>query len=276
MGDTKKVKRGPSFSKERVGKIKEIIQSHVNSYFAGTLGAVPDIVNIVAAQIYHESTFNASALGVVVSSRPKTGGGQYVSSSVIQDILNSPDSDVNSYIKKYNVEQGLQGMGLMQVMGWNIIRGASPSGKSEVQRLRPDIANNVLVEPGDDLISLFLGEENMQKQILAGLIILEGKYRATSANGEYFYVKGDPYRRPFSSRIAGAIAAYLGLGKADARGTTPEGYAESIVGGSKYKIANSEGGSIIYDVKYRAAPQVATGPSTNGINRAKSKVPGCA
>jgi hypothetical protein len=98
--------------------------------------------------------------------------------------------------------------------------------------------------------------------LLAGLIILEGKYRMVNQTGSYFSIKADPYSRKFSSRIQGAVAAYLGLGKADKNGTTPEAYAARILGGDVYVKANGKGSLYIRDTDLSNV--VASGPSTNG------------
>jgi len=277
MASTKvKVLKKPKFSKERVGKVKEIIQGHVNSYFAGTLGAEKDIVNIYAALIFYESTFNAGAVGPRVEPRKGNETYNYLQSSPVQAILKAPNVTADDVVKKRNIEQGFQAMGLGQVMGHYFVKGASPSGRTELERLRPDLASNIVVEPGSDIISQVLGEENMSTQILAGLVILEGKYRNTRLNSEdgYFHVGSN--KRQFPTRIAGAVAAYLGLGSSDVNGTTPESYSSSIVGGTAYKTANFGGGSVLYDVTYRRSPQVAQGPETNGRHRPGIKIPGCA
>lgn len=127
----------------------------------------------------------------------------------------------------------------MQVVGWNFVRGASSTGQCEIERLRPDLASILVLNPGVDLIAAYIGEANLNKALLAGLVVLEGKYKAAQANGEGFSLNGDPYKRIFTSKIAAAVAAYLGLGKSDALGTTPETYARSIVG-EKLTLSQTE------------------------------------
>lgn len=251
----------------RVSKIRYQIKTLVETHFASTLGRETDIVNVFSALICFESRYNVNAVGKSVSANKGTAGYQYLNSSAVSAVLNSGNPTLIA-----NAFQGITAIGLTQVMGWNFIRGGSLSGRSEIERLRPDLALGLVVEPGTDLYAAFLGEANINKVILAGLIILEGKYRATQKIGDSWQVNGDPYTRKFYDRISGAVAAYLGLGRADANGTTPEAYAASIVGGSMYKVANS--GSVkISDSQVKVAS--SNGPTTNGSGLGTVKQAGC-
>lgn len=257
-----------SLSVANITKIKDTIRSLVNQHFPSTLGKEPDIVNIVNAQILYESGYKYDALGKPVSRAPGTGGYLYLSSSAVTNILNTGDS-----VQKANVEQGLRAIGLMQVMGWNFVKGGSPSGRSELERLRPDLASTLVVNPGDNIFTPILGEANINKAILAGLIILEGKYKATLPNGNFFTVKGDPYKRLFVTKLAGALGAYLGLGRSDLNSTTPENYSAQIIGGSTYAKANGVSPIFVASASNRLIS--SNGPQTNGSAFSGIKQKGC-
>lgn len=260
-----------SVSTEVVAKIKDQIGKHVTAYFAATLAQEKDIVNIVAAQIYYESRFNFNALGLTVSSGPGTGAATFVNSSVVQKILKDGTPE-----QKNNIFEGLKAVGLSQVMGYYFVKGASTTGVCEIQRLRPDLAGTLCVDPGVRVYTSIATESNFSKSILAGLIILESKFKNVRATADgLFYVLGDRYNRTFPTKIAGAVAAYLGLGSSDRNTTTPESYSRNIVGGAAYKVANGDN-PIIYKSTDKTAVQVAAGPATNGSTKTNIFVPGCA
>lgn len=263
-----------STNQTRVTKIKDTIKSLVNQHFSSTLLREPDIVNIVNALIYRESGFNVNAIGPSVGYYPRTSGAAYFNSSAINSKYHSPTS---TPMERANLYQGLNAIGLMQVMGWYFVRGGSPSGRTELENLRPDLAGPLMVNPGESITSKLLGESNIQNAILAGLIILEGKYRAvrtfSSSAGTYFTMPGDPYSRKFVSKIQAAVSGYLGLGKMDMNGTTAESYSASILGGAAYAKANGAGSLYIRDSETKVAS--SNGPDTNGTNLAAIKIPGC-
>jgi len=262
-----------STNQNRVTKIKDLLKSQITQHFSATLLREPDIVNIVNALIFRESGFNANALGNSVGYYPRTGGAAYFNSSAVNSKFQSPDS---TPMPRDNIFQGLRAMGLMQVMGWYFVRGGNPTGKSEMEQLRPDLAPSLMVNPGDSIVDKILGEANMDKAILAGLIILEGKYRyvktVSSGSGIYFTVPGDPYSRKFVSKMQAAISAYLGLGKMDMNGTTPESYSASILGGSAYAKANGTGSLFVRDSEIKLASSASPQRDTT---LAAIKIPGC-
>lgn len=257
-----------TLSTVRVAKIKDTVKNLLETNFAGTLAQEPDIVNIVAALIQRESSYNVNSIGKPVSTDRGTGGFAYINSTAVSRIYNEGTST-----QQTNIAYGLYGLGLMQVMGWNFVKGGSPTGVCEIERIRPDLSGSLVVNPGDDLLSQVLGEGNIEKAITAGLIILEGKLRSVQSQGNYFYIKADPYQRKFPSKIAGAIAAYLGLGRKDLNNTTPETYALDILGGKSYIAANGGNPYKIYDSEIKIAS--SRGPSTNGSNFSKITVAGC-
>ena len=98
----------------RVTLIKDVVKKKMESSFQSTLGREPDILNIVSALIFKESSFNVNAVGKKVSSGPRTGGGSYLGSSSIKALLTNTSSTPTQI---NNVYQGLTAVGLMQVMG---------------------------------------------------------------------------------------------------------------------------------------------------------------
>jgi hypothetical protein len=265
----------PVLNTVRVTQIKDITGKLVKAHFANSLGLEPDIVNIINALVKKESGFISNSLGKPVGTGKGSMGANYMNSSAVQAVLRS--SSVTE-IQKNNIDNGLRAVGLMQIMGYNFVRKATSTGVCELERVRPDLAPQLVVEPGEDMITPILGDTNMDKAILAGLIMLEGKYRAVqplqvSQKLRGYTVKGDPYRRVFSTKLSGAIAAYIGLGKADLNGTTPEAYSASIVGGDVYIAANGKASYKIYDWSMNVVS--TNGPATNGINQDKIGSPGC-
>jgi hypothetical protein len=250
--------------------IKSTVKSLIDTSFSATLGREPDIVNVVNAQILHESGYYVNAVGYVVSSRPGTGGAGYLNSSAVANVLKTGTAD---QIK--NIIFGLKGIGLMQVMGWCFVKGGSPNGVCELQRLRPELSGPLVVNPGEDLTTAILGHTNISNAILAGLIILEAKYKSTWQKGAFWQVNGDTYERQFSSKLAAAVGAYLGLGRADTFGTTPEEYASSVVGGKIYQKAN--GPNPIYVASNKPNIVSTNGPGTppGTITYSPIVPPGC-
>lgn len=259
-----------AFSTDRVAKVTSIVQGHINSYFAGTLGREFNIAKIVNGMIFIESQFNVNAIGDPNPAVPGTTGYKYKNSSAITTVFNS-----GSPTQKTNINNGLRAIGIMQVVGWNYIKGGAPSGVCEIQRLRPDLAGPLLVQPGDDPIAPVVGEANLSKALLLGLIVLEGKYKNVYPVAEGFKIKGDPKpTRVFKTKINAAVAGYLGLGTRDRNDTTPEVYSARAVGGSAYFAANGGSPLKISDSKITVAS--ANGPSTNGTGAERITVPGCA
>ena len=247
--------------------MKQIYQTQVGSNFASTLGQVTDIVNILVSQAYYESRLNTNALGPVLS----------VSSSVAKDYLTSPA--IKNFLttanptQKANVNVGIQALGLGQSLGLNSVRGASAkTGKCLIEVARPDLAGQLCVNPGDDLVATFLGDSNLEKALLLQLVVLEQKFKAATLGASGWAFKGDVNNNVFPSRISAAIGAYLGLGRSDQLGTTPQAYSAQIVGGQNYAIAN---GTSLQVAQRNLQTASSTGPSTNGANQTRITVPGC-
>jgi len=249
--------------------VKTIITNLLGQYFTSTLNNESNIANIVMAMVQQESSFSYNAIGPVISTSVSSGAKDYWNSQPIQNLLAT-----GTPTQKSLVAQGLQAYGLLQCMGWNFIQGASKkNGQTEIQISRPDIASILCVPPGTDLTTLYQGQATASNQILAGLTILESKYKHISQTSSgWHYGNSSQY---FSSKIAASIGAYLGLGGYDrATGMTPNQYVSNILYGKMYVLAN---GSAAGGVSGNAT-SVATTSSGQVVNIASGNnqvPPGC-
>jgi hypothetical protein len=199
-------------------EIKEILQTS----FSSTLARETDIVNIIMSLIYTESSFKPRR-GITY---PKSHINKVISWSAIKNKYNMGTAE-----ERGNITDSIAAFGLAQVTGYYVTKGASPGGQSEIQRLRPDLAAPLILDPGMNVSTILLG--NTRNQILAGLIVLEGKYRS-------IYVDNLVKKGIFNNRLTAAVSAYLGIiGASDGLGMTPERYANKIIRGSSYQIANN-------------------------------------
>lgn len=247
--------------------MRQIYASQLSRNFAGTLNQVPDIANILVSQAYYESRLNTNALGPVLG-KSKPLAKDYLSSPAIVNFLKTANPT-----QKANVATGLQGLGLGQSIGLNSVRGASSAtGKCLIESARPDLAGTLCVNPGDDLIATFLGDANLEKALQLQMVVLEAKYKLVTPMSGGFGTKGDVYNRVYPSKIAAAIAAYLGLGAADSNGTTPQSYSASIIGGQNYAIAN---GVNLQVAQHNVQLANANSPTTNGSTQTRITPPGC-
>lgn len=255
------------YSTQLRNNMRQIYQGHLSSHFSSTLSQVPDIINILVSQAYYESRLNSNALGPVIG-RSSSIAKDYLSSPAIVNFLTTANPTQIA-----NVNRGLQGLGMGQSLGLNSVRGASAkSGQCLIEQARPDLAGQLCVNPGDDLVATFLGDANLSKALLLQMVVLESKYKAVTPMTGGFGSKGDVYNRVYPSRIAAAIAAYLGLGAADSNGTTPQAYSASIVGGQNYATANG----VNLQVAQRNLQQSdVVNPSTNGSGQMRLTPPGC-
>lgn len=248
-------------------KMRQIYDAQVKSNFAGTLGQVTDIVNVLLSQAYYESRLNVNALGPVL----------HTSSSVAKDYLSSPAIikllATGNPTQKANANVGIQALGLGQSLGLNSVRGASAkTGRCLIETARPDLAGTLCVNPGDDLVATFLGDANLEKALQLQLVVLESKWVNVVMSTNGWMSKGDIYSRIFPSRITASIAAYLGLGAADQNKTSPQAYAAAIVGGQTYAIAN---GTSLQVAQRSLQVASVTSPATNGSTQPRLVPPGC-
>lgn len=263
-------------------RIRAAVASNIEQYFSGTLGTEPNVVNYVMGLIQFESGSRPGARGPYVSEVPtakqrqgSSGARQYMSSTSVSNIVKSGDAD-----QKRNIQSGKIAQGLMQVMGWNIVKGGSASGKCLIEETgRAELVDRLCIAAGDSIEAKILGDDNIDNNILAGLAVLETKYKACrlrkqgwSAGGAYF-----------STKLSCAVGAYLGIGGKDlVTGVTADSYVASIMGGDAYRRANGSsykiagidtpsGGS---GVSTKSAQSAASGPTTNGTGQ-PNIIPGC-
>lgn len=253
---------GPVISYANKQDIRQRLVDNIQLNFSATIGKEKDIVNIMMALIQLESSFRPDAAHLTCEPSISSGARDYWNSSVIQKKLVGADA-----VTFNNLRQGLRAWGLMASMGWNQVKGASGSGKCEIELQRPDLAPSLIVLPGDSISAKFDGVANIDNQLTVGLIMFESKYTKVAprlvASGKY------------SDKLTAAVSAYLGLGARDVRtGITPEAYASSIIRGQAYKIANGfdSPGAVI---TASTPTQTVSGPVTTAASGQNQVPPGC-
>lgn len=271
-----RVKPTPTSSEVLRQKVRAVVTSTLDQHFKATLGTEPNIVNYVMALIYYESGTRPNQPGPYVSEVPtakqKYGSSrarQYMASAGVKAILKDGDQR-----QKANLQSGKIAQGLMQVMGWNIVRGgSSKSGKCEIEETRrADLIAKLVIEPGDSISGKLLGEANIENNVLAGLLILETKYNNSKKKGTGWSAGG----AVFSSRLSAAVGAYLGVGGTDlVTGKTASEYVATIIGGDAYRKANGSSYKIAGvttpsgggETSVKSAQSASSGPTTNGTGQ---------
>lgn len=270
-----KVSSKPATSSALAQKVKGVVDSLVKQHFTSTLGTEPNIVEYVMGLIQFESGLRPGIKGPVVSEVPtarqaqgSSRARQYMDSESVKKIRETGDAQ-----QRTNIQSGKVAHGLMQVMGWNIVRGGSSKSKRcEIEETgRADLIARLCVNAGDSIEAKLLGEANMENNVLAGLAILETKYLACRRKSGGWSAGG----AVFSSRLGAAVGAYLGVGGRDlVTGITADQYVASILGGEAFRVANgSSAGNGTASV--RTAQASNTGPGTNGSG-SPATIPGCA
>jgi hypothetical protein len=216
---------GKSYTSVQI--IEAEVKSLIKQHFSSTLGTINDISNLVLACIYKESTFNPAANSGLHSE------GHFNRFKKYPSISAKYAANATTEQEKANMRRSVAGFGLMQATGWYLIKGAGPGGKNELSRMRADLAEPLLVEPGVD-INTKLGPDQVRNQLLAGLIILEDKFRVSGSR-----VANPPTKdKPYTSKVTATFAGFLGRGF-DKNGTNPQAYAQSIIQGDAYASATS-------------------------------------
>lgn len=250
-----------SFAQEVRVKVKTLIEIH----FSNTLGkmsphGIEHVVNLVMGLIYKESSFRPDNLGkqYPLNSPQWTEAYTYAKSAVIKPMLASSGQ------QRFNAVDAARAFGLMQVNGYYIIKGAF-GGKGELLRMSP-LAEPLMINPGDSVRDKLHGAQNVDNQLLAGLIVLQEKLRIAPGK-----VRDGSYGDVLTATFAG----YLGHGAKDLIGTTPTGYASSIIGGDAYAKANGKGVSMaaVSNPTFKAA---AAGPVKTAASGQKLAIAGCA
>lgn len=244
--------------------IRTKLTTLLKNNFSSTLGTVPDIVNLCMSLTQRESGFNTLA-------NSGAYGGSHEKKVLAYPSVNAVYS-TGTALQRANIKGAISARGLMQCTGYYALKKAGPSGKCELERLRPDLA--IFTVPiGSDISAVLNGEATIDNQLTAGLIILEDKY----VNVAPKLVANKTY----SDRITASLAAYLGLGASDKFGTTPQAYANSIIRGTSYSIANGgigPDGTPLVAGKGDAKPNSgsnAAGPTTTVASGDNQGPPGC-
>lgn len=214
------------------------IRQLLDQYFPNTLGKENNVVNYILAQIQYESHFNVNAQGPSLSVINSSGARDYINSSAVQTVL---AKGINQ--QSINADQGLRAWGLMQTMGWNQVKGASQkTGKCLVETSRPDLVGVLCVNPGESLQAKYSGQSTVSNQILAGLVVLESKWKLVKQNGNQFTIGQFTY----NSRMEATFQAYIGLATTDrGNGSSTAAYVASIYGGDAYKAATGSSGVVV-------------------------------
>lgn len=226
--------------------IRYEVEALVKKHFSATLGTIPDIVNLVISCIYKESGFSTKANS---GSHGALQVRRFMGYSAIAAKFSNPKT---TQYEKANMRNSVAGFGLMQATGWYLIEGAGPNGQNELMRMRPDIAGTLIVPPGVD-INTKLGPDQMTNQLLAGLIILENKYKVAPN----LVANPTTAKKPYVDRVSATFGSFLGSGT-DKFNTTPQEYAASIIRGQAYKVAN--GYSAAIPTGGNNTPTTPTGP----------------
>ena len=211
------------------------ITNLLSQYFANTLGKETDIVNLVMAMIQYESHFDVTARGPSLNTLTSSGARDYYNSNAVQNILVK-----GIFQQKTNLQQGLNAWGLMQTMGWNQVKGASlATGKCLIESARPDLVGILCVNPGESLQTMYSGSSTIQNQILAGLAVLESKYKSVKQSGNQYSI--GPFT--YNSKMECSIQGYIGLSLTDkGNGSSTAAYVSSICYGAAYTLANGSSG----------------------------------
>lgn len=240
--------------------VKAEIDKLISAYFSGTLGTIPEVTKYVLACVYKESTFNSKAnSGIHGASQLK----RFLAYSAIDSKMKAATT---SEQEKANLRNSVAGFGLMQATGWYLIKGAGPGGQNELMRMRSDLASQLIVEPGID-INTKLGPGMITNQLLAGLIILEDKYRVAGS----LVANPTTEKKPYTDKISATFGGFLGKGT-DKFGSTPQSYASSIIHGSAYAIANGTSSKVGFTGTDSNNKTSAVASSASGNNLGP---PGC-
>lgn len=256
----------PASSNSNKQVVRQLLTNNLKTYFAGTLNKQYDIVNICMAIIQLESSFNFKATGPQIPETSRSAR-DYLQSSPIATLL--PRALGNQLL---NIQDGRRAWGLMQCMGWNLVKGASKaSGKQLIETSRPDLVGRLCVAPGESLSAKYYGPGNADNQILAGLVVLENKYKLAQPQGSSFKIGN--VTAP--SKIEAALYGYIGLGGTDlVTGLSSPSYVAQVYYGSKYKEANGPGNTAPGSTQ-TAQQYAGTGPGFTVASGNTQFPPGC-
>lgn len=257
-GNSRPISTAKSYTSIQV--VKAEIDKLIAANFSGTLGTIPEVTKYILACVYKESTFNSRAnSGIHGESQLR----RFLGYSAISAKMSNPTTGEQ---EKANMRNSVAGFGLMQATGWYLIKGAGPNGQNELMRMRPDLASRLVVEPGID-INTKLGPDMVTNQLLAGLIILEDKYKVAPS----LVANPTTQKKPYTDRISATFGGFLGKGT-DKFGSTPQAYASSIIHGQAYAIANGTTSKVGFTGTDNNDKSTAVASSASGNNLGP---PGC-
>lgn len=261
------VSSAPSGGSGMVQRIRGIVSSLLEQHFKSTLGSEQGMVDYFMALMKKESSLNPNGpKGALISD---------LSSSRARDYMNSPGVRVvdatATPLQRQNIQDGKRAHGLVQLMGWNIVRrGSARAQKCEFEQLkRQDLAAQFLVNAGDSITDKLSGEANMERSILGGLLLLEAKWLICRSVTGGWTAGGDT----FATRLACAIGAYHGAAKPGTDlAALSRSYVASVMGGDAYRAVTK--GTAGQSSEVRTAQAAASGPATDGGGN-KGEVVGC-
>jgi hypothetical protein len=249
--------------------IKQICSTTINNllqqFFANTLGKETDVVKLIMAQIQTESHFNVNAQGPSLNPVNSSGARDYINASAVQSVIGKGISQ-----QSVNIDQGLRAWGVMQSMGWNHVKGGSQKlGKCLVEIARPDLVSRLCVNPGESLAAKLNGQSTVEDQILAGLVVLEQKYKLVKQAGNKFTIGQFTY----DSRMQATFRGYIGLASNDkGNGSSSEAYVSTIYYGANFTKANGPGGVAVAN---KSAEGAAAGPAITVASGDNKHPDGC-
>lgn len=210
----------PSPNYDKLQKIRDITASLLKEHFKQLINA-PDILYISMAIWGMESGWNlwhskggvkdSRHLSPVDPARSTLIGKGYYNSDPILSFRSR--SNITAQ-EKINIAEGFVAHGLSACMGCYHVRG-TPNFNSDFKRYRDIVEGyGLAVNPGESITAIFPDNETgMTRSILAGLIILENKFRIGMANN-----RNNP-----SKAIEAAVGYYVGkAGARDVNGYSPE------------------------------------------------------
>lgn len=257
-GNSRPVSTAKSYTSIQV--VKAEIDKLISAHFSGTLGTIPEVTKYVLACVYKESTFNSKANSGIHGDVQLR---RFLGYSAISSKMNNP---ATSEQEKSNMRNSVAGFGLMQATGWYIIRGAGPGGQNELMRMRSDLAGPLLIDPGID-VNTKLGPGMITNQLLAGLIILEDKFKTSGS----FVANPTTQKKPYTDKITATFGGYLGRGT-DKGGMDPQTYASSIIRGDAYARANGTSSKVGFTNSDNNDKSTAVASSASGNSLGP---PGC-
>lgn len=214
------------------------ITSLLSQYFPNTIGKETDAVRLIMGMIQYESHFNVNAVGPALNPVVSSGAADYAYSNAVKNAVAAGGNAAYN-----NANQGVNAWGLMQTMGWNQVKGASvKTGKCLIESARPDLVSILCVNAGESIKAKYSGQATISNQILAGLVVLESKYKSVKQSGNQFSIGSFVY----NSKLECAIQGYIGLSLTDkGNGSSTAAYVASIYYGAAYTAANGPGGVVV-------------------------------